>query len=36
MKNGVLWDRRRVALVKSDVSEEYIAPIIRVKRIGDL
>jgi hypothetical protein len=27
---------RRVALVRTDVSEEYIASIIRVTRIGEL
>jgi hypothetical protein len=28
--------RRRVALVRADVTEERIASIIRVKRIGEL
>jgi hypothetical protein len=35
MKNGVFWDVRSVALVKTDVSEE-ISAIIRVTRIGEL
>jgi hypothetical protein len=33
MKNGVFWD---VALVRTDVSEELNASIIRVTRIGEL
>jgi hypothetical protein len=31
--SGIL---RRVALVRTDVLEEYVAPIIRVTRIGEL
>jgi hypothetical protein len=34
MKNSVFWSR--VALVRTDVSEEHIAPIIRVTGIGVL
>jgi hypothetical protein len=34
MKNAVFWDVLNVALVKTDVSEERIASIIRVTRIG--
>jgi hypothetical protein len=35
MKNGVFWDViRRVALVRTDVSEELSASFIRVTRIG--
>jgi hypothetical protein len=34
MKNGVFWDVHRVALVKTDVSEELTASFIRVTRIG--
>jgi hypothetical protein len=30
MKNGVFWDFRRVALVRTDISEELSATIIRV------
>jgi hypothetical protein len=33
MKNAVFWD---VTLVRTDVSEERIAFIIRVTRIGEL
>jgi hypothetical protein len=36
MKNGVFWDVTPCALVKTDVSEECIAYIIRVIRIGKL
>jgi hypothetical protein len=37
MKNAVLWDvTRRVALVRTDVSEELSASIIRLTRIGEL
>jgi hypothetical protein len=34
MKNGVFWDVTRVALVRTDVSEELSASFIRVTRIG--
>jgi hypothetical protein len=37
MKNGVFWDvTPRVALVRTDVSEELSASIIRVTRISEL
>jgi hypothetical protein len=37
MKNGVFWDvKRRVALIRTDVSEELSAFFIRVTRIGEL
>jgi hypothetical protein len=36
MKNGVFWDVSRVALVKTDVSEEISASFIRLTRIGEL
>jgi hypothetical protein len=36
MKNGVFWDVRRVALVRTDVSEEPSASFIRMARIGEL
>jgi hypothetical protein len=36
MKNGVFWDLRRVALVRTDVSEELSASFIRVTRTGEL
>jgi hypothetical protein len=36
MKNGVFWDVRPVALVRTDVSEELSASFIRVTRIGEL
>jgi hypothetical protein len=36
MKNAVFWDARRVALVRTDVSEELSASFIRVTRIDDL
>jgi hypothetical protein len=36
LKNGVFWDVCRVALVRTDVSEELSAPFIRVTRIGEL
>jgi hypothetical protein len=35
MKNGIFWVRR-VALVRTDVSEERSASFIRVTRIGEL
>jgi hypothetical protein len=35
MKNDVFWDVRRVALVRTNVSEELSASIFKVKRIGD-
>jgi hypothetical protein len=34
MKNAVFWDVSRVALVRTDVSEEINASIIRVTRIA--
>jgi hypothetical protein len=36
MKNGVFWDVSRVALVRTDGSEELSASFIRVTRIGEL
>jgi hypothetical protein len=36
MKNAVFWDLRCVTLVRTDVSEELNASIIRVKRICEL
>jgi hypothetical protein len=36
MKNGVFWVIRRVALVRTDVSEELSAPFMSVTRIGEL
>jgi hypothetical protein len=36
MKNAVFWVVRRVALVRTDVSEERSASIIRMTRIDDL
>jgi hypothetical protein len=36
MKNGVFWELRRVVLVRTDVSEEVSASIIRVTKIGEL
>jgi hypothetical protein len=36
MKNAVFWDVTPVALVRTDVSEERIASIIKVKRISKL
>jgi hypothetical protein len=36
MKNAVSGMLRRVALVRTDVSEELNASIIRVTRIGEL
>jgi hypothetical protein len=36
MKNGVFWDVRPVAFVKTDVSDELNASIFRVTRIGEL
>jgi hypothetical protein len=36
MKNAVFWDvKRRVALVRTDISEELSAYFIRVSRIGE-
>jgi hypothetical protein len=36
MKNGVFWDVTPVALVRTNVSEELSASIIRVKKIDEL
>jgi hypothetical protein len=36
VKNGVFWDVSRVALVRTDISEELSASFIRVTRIGEL
>jgi hypothetical protein len=36
MKNAVLWMLRFLALLITDVSEEHIASIIRVTKIGEL
>jgi hypothetical protein len=36
MNNGVFWDVTRVALVRTDISKERIASIIRVTRNGEL
>jgi hypothetical protein len=36
MKNAIFWNVRRVALVRIDVSEEYLASIIRLTRIFEL
>jgi hypothetical protein len=35
MKNAVFWMLHRVALTRTDVSEEYSPSIIRVTRIGE-
>jgi hypothetical protein len=35
MKNGVFWDVTRVALVRTNISEELGASIIRVTKIGE-
>jgi hypothetical protein len=36
VKNAIFWDVSRVAFVKTDVSVESIASIVRVTRIGEL
>jgi hypothetical protein len=36
MKNGVFWDITPCGLVRTDVSEEINASIIRVTRVGEL
>jgi hypothetical protein len=36
MKNAIFWDVSRVALVRTDASEERIPSIIRLTRIGGL
>jgi hypothetical protein len=36
MKNGVFWDATRVALVRTDVSEELSVSFIRMTRIGEI
>jgi hypothetical protein len=36
MKNGAFWDVTPVALVRTDVSEEFSASIVRATRIGEL
>jgi hypothetical protein len=36
MKDSVFWDVHRVAVVRTDIWEEYIAFIIRAKRISEL
>jgi hypothetical protein len=35
MKNGVFWDFTPLAIVRTDVSEELSASIIKVKSIGE-
>jgi hypothetical protein len=36
LRMSFFWDVTRVALVRTDVSEEHVASIIRVTRIGEL
>jgi hypothetical protein len=36
MKNAVLWDLTPGALVKTDVSEDIVASIIRMERTSEL
>jgi hypothetical protein len=36
MKNGVFWDIMRCGILRTDVSEDRSASIIRVTRIGEL
>jgi hypothetical protein len=36
IKNAVFWEVRRVALVRTDVSEELSTSIMTVTRIGEL
>jgi hypothetical protein len=36
MRNAFLWHDTPLALVRTEVSEEYMAPIISGKRIGEL
>jgi hypothetical protein len=36
LKNGVFWDVRHVALVRTDISEDLCASIIRMARIREL
>jgi hypothetical protein len=36
MKNAVFWDVRPCVSVRTDVSEEIIASVIRVKRLDEL
>jgi hypothetical protein len=36
MKNGIFWDVRRVALIRTDVWEERSASFIRVTRMGEV
>jgi hypothetical protein len=36
MKDAIFWDVRHVALVRTDVLEECITPIIRVTRLSEL
>jgi hypothetical protein len=36
MKNAVFWDVTPCGTCKNDVSEQRIAPIIRVTRIGEI
>jgi hypothetical protein len=36
MKNGVFWDVTPCGIVRTDVSEEVSASIIRVTRIGEV
>jgi hypothetical protein len=35
MKNAVFWDVLRVVHVRTDISEEHIASILRVTRSGE-
>jgi hypothetical protein len=36
MKNAVFWDVSRVSLVRTEISKELIASIIRTKIISEL
>jgi hypothetical protein len=36
MKNGVFWDVTPCGFVRTDVSDELSASIIRVTRVGEL
>jgi hypothetical protein len=36
LKNGIFGMLRRVALVRTDISEEFSASFIRVRKIGEL
>jgi hypothetical protein len=35
-KNTIIWEWRRVAILRTNLSEEHVASIIRMKRINEI